>query len=325
MHCLQKALNSALSQDYSNIEVVIGDDCSFDGNVKMIVEKNNDSRIKYFRNEQNLGVSRNFHRMVTTYSSGDYAIMLNADDYWIDNQFISKSMAIFQEDSEVVLVFGDVKIHLEGNDSFFEDKMHKSLPRIIDGNQFFIYYNKGYSLPHLCCLYNRKLAEQLNFYDHDGLSEDWEAFLKIIIGKKLGYLNSTVGVLTRNSHNFTKITNIEHLNKAYKYIISVYKYAKTQNVFDSETLDKWRFLMLKRHHIKWIVKLHFLDKNKLAQYKILVKTEHPEIYKSILWDKRYWGYLMIRKSPFLLRWVFKNILHQESFIADLLVHRNKRK
>ncbi len=320
---LKKALESALNQDYPNIEIIIGDDCSTDGNVEAFIEKYKDPRIKYFRNEQNLGVSGNYKRMLATHSSGVYAIVLNADDYWIDNSFISQCVSIFQEDSKVELVFGDIKMHLQGNNTFFEDKMHKKLSRITDGNQFFIDYNKGYSLPHLSCLYNRKRAVELKFYENDGISEDWGSLLKIIIGKKIGYIPNPIGILTRNFLNYSKNTSVKNLQIADKYINNLYKFAKEQNVFDPAVIDQWRFLMLKRHHIKWLVKLYFLDKNKMAEYKLFVKAEHPEIYKSILWDKRYWGYLMIRKSPFLLKLVFKNVLNQESFVADLLVHRNR--
>ena len=111
LHCLSKALESALMQNYANFEIVIGDDASTDGDVSAYIQTFDDGRIKYFCNERNLGMIDNFHTMLYEYATGDYAVMLNADDYWIDGEFICKAMKIFRDNKEVVLVFGDVKVH----------------------------------------------------------------------------------------------------------------------------------------------------------------------------------------------------------------------
>ena len=51
---LYEAIESALSQDYKNIELIIVDDCS-PYHLDNIVNKFYDSRISYYKNEENLG------------------------------------------------------------------------------------------------------------------------------------------------------------------------------------------------------------------------------------------------------------------------------
>ena len=325
LHCLSKALTSALAQDYPNIEVVISDDCSMDGGVEDFVRGFEDERIKYFRNERNLGMCKNFHKVLYDYAVGDYAIMLNADDYWINDGFITKAMKLFGEHKEAVLVFGDVKVYVAAEDVFLEDKMHKQLSSIMDGNQFFMDYPKGYSLPHMACLYNRKRALELDFYTNEVISEDWESFLQLIQGKQVGYIAEKIGVLVKHSNNYTKSTSVEMLFQSNSYIHNVYQFAVKRGDFEEEKLTQWRLQMLKRHHVKWLIKLWFLEKEKLPAYKKFLSSNYPTLYRNIRWDFRYQGYVMIRRFPFLLKWVFRNVLKQESFILDLLAYQSMKK
>lgn len=49
-----RAIGSVLGQTYNDIELVIVDDCSAD-NTAEVVKTYNDRRIKYVRNERNMG------------------------------------------------------------------------------------------------------------------------------------------------------------------------------------------------------------------------------------------------------------------------------
>lgn len=57
-YVLGEAINSALSQTYKDIEVIVCDDCSTD-NTEEVVKSFNDERITYHRNEVNLGLPEN--------------------------------------------------------------------------------------------------------------------------------------------------------------------------------------------------------------------------------------------------------------------------
>jgi len=74
------ALNSLLKQTYTNIEIIISDDCSTDIKVKetAMTYMAQDERIRYFRQEINIGPEYNF-RWVLEQAKG-YYFMWAADD-----------------------------------------------------------------------------------------------------------------------------------------------------------------------------------------------------------------------------------------------------
>lgn len=80
---LDQAIRSALMQTYNNFEVIVVDDCS-PNDVKAIVEKFDDVRIRYYRNEKNVGrddPSRNWQRCLEL-AQGEYICILCDDDVY---------------------------------------------------------------------------------------------------------------------------------------------------------------------------------------------------------------------------------------------------
>lgn len=78
-HLLPECVNSILSQTYTDFELLIMDDCSPD-NTEEVAKSFQDRRVKYVRNEQNLGVLRNQNEGVRL-SRGKYVWIISADDY----------------------------------------------------------------------------------------------------------------------------------------------------------------------------------------------------------------------------------------------------
>lgn len=87
---LNVAIESALSQDYKNIELLIVDDHS-PQNLKDIVEPYlSDSRVKYFYNKKNLGkksIVHNWNKCLE-YAKGEFFVLLCDDDILLPN-FVS--------------------------------------------------------------------------------------------------------------------------------------------------------------------------------------------------------------------------------------------
>ncbi|MFH1950201.1 MAG: glycosyltransferase family 2 protein [Pseudomonadota bacterium] len=77
---LEECLESAINQTFSDIEIVIVDDCSTDVTVD-VVEKfaKLDNRIKIFRNKTRLGLVENWNKSIQ-YSTGEWIKFLFQDD-----------------------------------------------------------------------------------------------------------------------------------------------------------------------------------------------------------------------------------------------------
>lgn len=77
---LKAALDSALIQTYTPLEILISDDCST-GEIKAVVDEvaPSDERVKYVKNEQQLGRYGNYQRCFEL-ATGEYVKYLNDDD-----------------------------------------------------------------------------------------------------------------------------------------------------------------------------------------------------------------------------------------------------
>jgi glycosyltransferase involved in cell wall biosynthesis len=71
-------LESVLSQKFADFEVVVADDKSTDGTIP-VIKAFNDPRIRLVENEQNLGLGRNWNKVLSC-ARGDYVKLLGDDD-----------------------------------------------------------------------------------------------------------------------------------------------------------------------------------------------------------------------------------------------------
>src|SRR3990172_3635299 len=74
---LHKSLESTLNQTYSNLQLIIMDDCSTDG-TKKIIESFHDSRIEYHRRDVNKGYP--YIDDMLQFAKGDYITIHTHDD-----------------------------------------------------------------------------------------------------------------------------------------------------------------------------------------------------------------------------------------------------
>ena len=96
------ALNSVIKQSYTNLEILVCDDCSTDGSLIKIQQlAKQDSRIRVCSNPQNLGKVKTIQRMLKM-SKGDYIGFLDADDY-LSHRKIELQVMCLNENPEVGL------------------------------------------------------------------------------------------------------------------------------------------------------------------------------------------------------------------------------
>ncbi len=86
---IREQLDSLYSQTRIPDEVIVCDDLSSDGTVKILEEYHKKYGLKYFINDKNLGVNKNFEKSVS-FCSGDYIAFCDQDDIWLP-QKIEKS------------------------------------------------------------------------------------------------------------------------------------------------------------------------------------------------------------------------------------------
>lgn len=118
---LSAAIESILAQDCGNWELVIVDDCSPE-DLKSIVDRYSDDRIRYYRNEKNLGGRNlvNQWNYSITLATGDW-IALAADDDIYAPSFCSECQKLVEKYPQVDLIRSRVEQIDENGEHLWDD------------------------------------------------------------------------------------------------------------------------------------------------------------------------------------------------------------
>lgn len=105
---IKESLDSILAQTFTDFELIISDNASTDQTEDICREyAAKDKRIRYYRNQQNLGAAKNFN-LVFELSSGEYFKWAAHDDIIAPN-FLQKAVEVLDRDPSIVLCHSKVK------------------------------------------------------------------------------------------------------------------------------------------------------------------------------------------------------------------------
>ncbi len=111
---LGESIASVLGQTYTNLEVIVLDDASTDG-TPAIVEQFYDERLRYHRNERNLGQFANLN-VGLELARGELVAIQHADDVYLP-EILEKEYRVLSEHSDVGAAFSlDVFIGPDGRE-----------------------------------------------------------------------------------------------------------------------------------------------------------------------------------------------------------------
>lgn len=101
---LKQAIASAIKQTYQNIEIIVSDNCSPE-NPQALVASFGDSRIRFWRHQENVGMLAN-QQHAFKMAQGKYVASLHDDDIW-NEDFLAKLVPSLEASSELILAFCD--------------------------------------------------------------------------------------------------------------------------------------------------------------------------------------------------------------------------
>jgi glycosyltransferase involved in cell wall biosynthesis len=110
---LKEALDSLLNQTFEDFELIISDNASTDKTEEICrTYAAEDKRIRYYRNQKNIGCAGNFNR-VFQLSSGEYFKWAAHDDLHAPD-FLNKCIEILDQDLSIILCHSQVNLVDEG-------------------------------------------------------------------------------------------------------------------------------------------------------------------------------------------------------------------
>lgn len=203
---LVEAINGALVQDYQDIEVVISDNASTDYTpdvAKYYTKK--DSRVKYFKNSENIGMVKNWHKAVFEYATGDWFLLLSDDDILINPKFVSDAVKIIKAQKNITVVYSNSYVFDEALKTL--TKLRLPFHNIESGT--LVFSKRGTVRPQdfaLCnVLFDRKLSkEQEAFQNANNLSCDTELFLRLCLIGDVGVVDGYSSIYRVHSGNLLK-------------------------------------------------------------------------------------------------------------------------
>ena len=126
---ITETIQSILKQSYSNLELIVVDDCSEDDTCA-VVEAIPDKRIRLYRNERNLGMSGNWNRCLEL-CAGEYIKLICADDLLASNALEREVEALIAH-PQAVLAESDTRlVDLNGKGKGFYKRYGKH--GLVDG------------------------------------------------------------------------------------------------------------------------------------------------------------------------------------------------
>jgi glycosyltransferase involved in cell wall biosynthesis len=178
---VEAALESIEAQAYSNLHLVIVDDCSTDGSANIIrhwLREHWPSAV-LVSHETNHGVCRSCNDALA-HSKGKYIRFLSADDLWLPGS-LSRQVEFMEElPEEVGVLYSDAYKIDESGESlpglFIEAQ--RSLPGIPEGSLFDTLI-EGNFIPAMTALIRRGCFERVGGYDETLAFEDWDMWLRL--------------------------------------------------------------------------------------------------------------------------------------------------
>lgn len=126
---LREMIDSVLAQTYKDFELLLLNDSPDNRVLDEIIRGYSDSRIRYLRNERNLGISKSRNILIKE-ARGEYLAVCDHDDISLQNRF-EKEVAFLDSHPEVGVVSGLCEVFGGGEHSFkshpehsFDIKLH---------------------------------------------------------------------------------------------------------------------------------------------------------------------------------------------------------
>jgi glycosyltransferase domain-containing protein len=126
-HYLKEAIESVLNQTYTDYELLVVDNASTD-NTEEVVKSFNDKRIKYIKNETNIGMVNNWNKCIDL-AKGEYLIIFHDDDI-MKPELLEKEVEILDNNEDVILV-GCNKEYIDSNGNLINEREFKIYKDII--------------------------------------------------------------------------------------------------------------------------------------------------------------------------------------------------
>lgn len=209
---LGQCLSSILGQTIQDYEVIVSDNCSTDATGD-VVRAVGDPRVRYFRNDRNLGVFPNMNRCLEL-ATGDYVCILHDDDVY-SPCFLEREVELLDRYPSAGLVHC-AAYEIDANS--VRRRLIQAYPEdcLREGKREFLFYLGGHNI---CCstvMARRTLYERAGGFDPAFLCADYLMWLKFALYADAVYVAQPLAAI--RVHNSTLSSSISPAQWCREYL-----------------------------------------------------------------------------------------------------------
>lgn len=220
---IEQAIDSILSQTYTNFELLIIDDASTDNSIDYITNYK-DNRIKLVRNKVNLGISRTRNYGIEL-SNTEYIALMDSDDIATPTR-LEKEVRFLDENSDIDVVGGHMRqIDEDGRD------LNKQWSVCLNPKYVKAYLLLGNTVANGTTMFRKSFVEKSNIrFDENSIgAEDYRFWVDCSLQGNIANLDE-VFLYWRTSHDSE--TNKVRLNKSRELDeVNIHNYALQKTGF----------------------------------------------------------------------------------------------
>jgi glycosyltransferase involved in cell wall biosynthesis len=199
-HRIARAIESVLSQEYTEWELLVISDGSSDETKEIVTPyAEKDTRIVYIENEHNLGIQKTLNKGLAL-ATGKYIARIDDDDQWTDTNKLGAQVAFFESNSDYVLIGTDATVVDEHAVTLSMNTMPKTdmaiRSKILSKNCFL----------HSTIMVKKSALERVGEYSENIKqlhAEDYDLWLRVGLVGKMANLPIKSAALIAHSNSLT--------------------------------------------------------------------------------------------------------------------------
>ena len=167
---LKEAIESVLNQTYQDFEFLILNDSPDDKNLEEFVLSYKDKRIKYFKNEKNMGITPSRNKLISL-ATGKYLMVMDHDDISLPTR-MEEQVAFLEKHKEIGVVGSFVKQMVCG-----KEKSYPIENDLIEKNLMF-----SCAIAHSATMIRASVLKENNIFYEEEFSpaEDYALYCRLI-------------------------------------------------------------------------------------------------------------------------------------------------
>jgi len=193
---LKQAIESALGQLYSPVEVVVVDDGSTKTETRAIASQY--PQVLYiYQSNQGLGAARNTGIGV---SHGEYILFLDDDD-WLTEDALSSKVERFSSSQSIGVIYSD--LYLTNADGLVKGRYYSDRSRPLPSGDLYLTLLRRNFIPIHSILWRRSVLEQSGGFPTRFGSPDWEALVRAAESAQFDNIDEPLGFYRLHDQNMT--------------------------------------------------------------------------------------------------------------------------